>query len=258
MAGIPLLTPAIVLGSLRYSETSRIARLATRDYGVLSAIAKGALRPKSRFGAAVRLLSEGQAHLIPSRSSDLHTLAAFDLVATHSGLANNLERFGAASALAEIAARFVPQMANAALYDQLRDAIKLIELAPVDAIAVVALRAMWRMIVELGLGPIMTQCARDGAELPAGVVTLSLGDGGLLCARCARGRSARPLAPRDRADLVALLDPAGDLPLLQGPQAAAHRRLLVRWVREHLGDGAMPALEAWGLGAGSRELGAGS
>ena len=246
MAGAPLLTPAIVLGSLRYSETSRIARLATREYGVVSAIAKGALRPKSRFGASLQLLSEGMAHLIPSRSGDLHTLAAFDLVASHAGLAGNLERFGAGSALAEVVSRFVPQMANAAVYDRLRSDITLIELAPADAIGVVALRAMWRMIAELGLDPTTSQCARDGAALPEGAVAMSLRDGGFLCDSCARQATSKRLRPEDRADLVALLDPGGELPLLDGRQAAAHRRLLVRWIREHLGDGPMPALEGWG------------
>jgi DNA repair protein RecO (recombination protein O) len=246
VAGTPLLTPAIVLGSLRYGETSRIARLATREYGVVSAIAKGALRPKSRFGASLQLLSEGHAHLLASRSSDLHTLVAFDLVATHAGLANNLERFGAASALAEVAARFVPPMANPGLYDQLRDDVALIELAPVAAIGVVALRAMWRLVVELGFGPTVSRCARDGGELPDGEVAFALRDGGFLCAACARLGATTRLAPVDRADLVALLGAQGDLPLLGAAQATAHRRLLVRWVREHLGDGAMPALEGWG------------
>src|SRR5256885_14988823 len=54
-------TPAVVLQTYRYSETSKVVRLATRDLGVHSAIAKGALRPKSRFGAALELLSEGVA-----------------------------------------------------------------------------------------------------------------------------------------------------------------------------------------------------
>lgn len=246
MAGTPLLTPAIILGSLRYGETSRIARLATREFGVVSAIAKGALRPKSRFGAALQLLSEGQAHLLPSRSSDLQTLVAFDLSATHAGLANNLERFGAASALAEVAARYVPPMANPYLYQQLRDDVSLIELAPEGAIAVVAVRAMWRLIDELGLGPTVAQCARDGLPLSGGTVVFSLRDGGFLCQSCGRSGGTTRLEAGDRADLVALLDPGGDLPVLSAAQAAAHRRLLVRWVREHLGDGAMPALEAWG------------
>src|SRR5439155_27271114 len=51
-------TPAIVRQTYRYSETSKVVRLATRDLGVQSAIAKGALRPKSRFGAGLELLSE--------------------------------------------------------------------------------------------------------------------------------------------------------------------------------------------------------
>lgn len=246
MAGTPLLTPALVLGTLRYGETSRIVRLATREHGVQSAIAKGALRPKSRFGAALQLLSEGQAHLLPSRSSDLNTLVAFDLAATHSGLALNLERFGAASALAEMAARFVPPVPNPALYDLLCLDVELIELAPPDAIGVVALRAMWRLITELGLGPTVSRCARDAAPLPVGAVALSLRDGGFLCAACARLGATTRLDGEDRADLVALLTPQGELPLLSERDAAAHRRLLLRWVREHLsGDGAMPALEQW-------------
>ena len=245
MAGTPLLTPAIVLGSLRYAESSRIVRLATRDYGVQSAIAKGALRPRSRFGAALHLLSEGHAHLLPSRSSDLHTLVAFDLVATHSGLARNLERFGAASALAEVATRFVPPVANVALYDQLRHDVELIELAPPDAIRVVALRAMWRLIIELGLGPTVSRCVRDAVSLPAGAVALSLREGGFLCAACAGLGATTRLGPQDRADLVALLGSHLELPLLTDRQAAAHRRLLVRWIWEHLGDTSMPALESW-------------
>ena len=53
-------TPALVLQTYRYSETSKVVRLATRDLGVQSAIAKGALRPKSRFGAGLEI---GRAHV---------------------------------------------------------------------------------------------------------------------------------------------------------------------------------------------------
>src|SRR5207244_13313072 len=73
-------TPAVVLRTYRYSETSKVVRLATRDLGVQSAIAKGALRPKSRFGAGLELLSEGTAQLYFRETRELHTLAAFDLV----------------------------------------------------------------------------------------------------------------------------------------------------------------------------------
>jgi DNA repair protein RecO (recombination protein O) len=245
VAGAPLLTPAIVLGSMRYGETSRIVRLLTRDVGLVSAIAKGALRPKSRFGAALQLLSEGQAHLIAARSGDLHTLAAFDLSATHGGLASDLRRFLAASALAEVAVRFIPPIPNPSLFEEVRGSVALIELAPTEAIEVVALRALWRVIVDLGLGPSLDHCARDGVPIPAGPASFSLGDGGFLCPPCARGTGATQMSPEDRAALRALVTEGEELPVLDPPHAAAHRRLVARWVGQHLAEGVLPAMDAW-------------
>ena len=248
MAGAALLTPAIVLGAVRYGDTSRIVRLATREHGVLSAIAKGALRPKSRFGAALQLLSEGHAHLIPSRNSELYILAAFDLTELHTGLANDLSRFAAASALAETATRFIPPTPLPQLYDGLRADIALLEQVPADAIEVVTLRALWHLIGELGLAPSLTACARDGAVIPPGESAFSVSDGGLLCRRCAGGGSTIQLGADDRDSLGSLVVPGRDLPILDGRHAAAHRRLFVRWVRHHLTDTPLPALEAWQRG----------
>ncbi len=245
MAGSPLITPTLIIGSLRYGETSRIVRLATRDHGVVSAIAKGALRPRSRFGASLQLMSEGHAHLVPARSSDLHTLVAFDLVALHEGLAANLERFATASALAELATRFVPQAPNPELFDQLHESISLLELAPPEATAVVGLRALWRLIVELGVAPVMAECARDANVLPEGAVAFSFRDGGFLCTRCSAGGVSTRLGATDRKALLSLVEPGHPLPVLDRLQVAAHRRLLVRWVQCHLGDTLMPALEFW-------------
>ena len=47
----PLKTEAIVLRSIRYGEADRILHLYTPGHGRLSAIAKGARRARSRFGA---------------------------------------------------------------------------------------------------------------------------------------------------------------------------------------------------------------
>ncbi|MGH7584507.1 MAG: DNA repair protein RecO [Gemmatimonadales bacterium] len=245
MPGAPVLTPAIVLRTLRYGETSRVVRLATADQGVLSAIAKGALRPRSRFGGTLQLLSEGQAHLHLSRSSDLHLLVAFDLVSPHTTLGADLERFAAATALAELAARFVPSAPNPELYTVLRDDLALIEAVPREGVVVVSLRALWRLMTQLGIGPTLESCARDGAPLPPGGASLSLRDGGFLCSGCARGAMATRLTARDREDLVALVTEGAPVPILDEKQERAHRRLLLRWVREHLAETSLPAMEAW-------------
>src|ERR1051326_3439556 len=101
-------TPAVVLRTYRYSETSKIVRLATRDLGIQSAIAKGALRPKSRFGAGLELLSEGMAQLYFRETRELHTLAAFDLVNLRRQLAADVGRFAGAAALAEVMLKMAP------------------------------------------------------------------------------------------------------------------------------------------------------
>lgn len=241
------LTPALVLGAIRYGETSRIVRLLTRTGGVRSAIAKGATRPRSPFGAALQFLSEGTAHLLPTRG-DLHTLTAFDLANLHAGLGRDLERFRTASALAEVVLRFVPPQGNPPLYDQVLDALALIELAPTDALPVVGLRALWQLVGEFGLTPVTDHCARDGAPLPGGEAGFSFRDGGLLCAACARGGVATRLGPSDRVALDELLRVGADLPVLDARHAMAHRRLLVRWIQTHLGDSRLPALDAWQRG----------
>src|SRR5205823_8365054 len=95
-------TPAVVLQTYRYSETSKVVRLATRDLGVQSAIAKGALRPKSRFGGGLELLSEGVAQLYFRETRELHPLGAVDLVNLRRDRAGYAGRLAAAGALCEV------------------------------------------------------------------------------------------------------------------------------------------------------------
>src|SRR2546429_8264214 len=113
-------TPAVVLQTYRYSETSKVVRLATRDLGVHSAIAKGALRPKSRFGAGLELLSEGVAPLYYREARELHTLGAFDLVNLRRDLADDVGRFAGAAAPAEAMLKMAAPAPLPAAYDTLK------------------------------------------------------------------------------------------------------------------------------------------
>jgi DNA repair protein RecO (recombination protein O) len=240
-------TPAIVLSALRYSETSKIVRLATRSLGVQSAIAKGALRPKSRFGAALQLLSEGQAHLLVKEHRELHVLAAFDLGRLHVGLAHDLERYAIASALAEVMLRFAPPEGHPESFDLLSGALAELEAAPSDRVEALGYRVLWHLVSTLGFAPSVLTCVRDGTLVPAeGPLPFNTREGGALCPACAAQYGATQLPEDARADLLALLDPDAELPALDPLHATAHRRLLARYVRYHLGEGApLPALDFW-------------
>ena len=241
------LTPAIVLSTLRYSETSKIVRLATRDLGVQSAIARGALRPKSRFGAALQVLSEGQAQLYLKEHRELHTLAAFDLIRVPVGIAADLERYAVASALAEVMLRFAPADPHPASFDLLRDALTALEAAPAGEVRATGLRAVWQLVGSLGFAPSLDDCVHCGAAVPgAGDVAFSTKDGGVMCERCAVPDPGVRLPERARRDLAILVEPAHPLPQLDEPHFLAHQRLLARYIRYHLGEGAeLPALDFW-------------
>ncbi len=236
-----------MLGAVRYGETSKVVRLATRALGVQSVIAKGALRPRSRFGAALQLLSEGQAQFRYSDRRDLHLLTAFDVTRLHVGLTDDYARFTAATALAEVMMRFAPPEPHEESYLLLQGSLGLLEQAPASEVDAVALRMLWRLIAVLGFGPSLDRCARDGeAVAPSGQLPFSTRDGGALCPRCAGSHGATRLPPEARDALVTLLDPQAGVPELDRRNRAAHRRLLARYIRYHLGEGAeLPALELW-------------
>ena len=74
-----VVTDAVVLHAFDYLESSRVLRLATREHGVQSVLAKGARRSQKRFGGAVDLFAEGQAQYYAKAGRDLHTLASMDI-----------------------------------------------------------------------------------------------------------------------------------------------------------------------------------
>jgi len=245
-------TPALVLQTYRYSETSKVVRLATRDLGVQSAIAKGALRPRSRFGAGLELLSEGVAQLYFRETRELHTLGAFDLVTLRRELAADVSRFAAAAALAAVMLKMAPPAPLPAAYDTLTAALDALATAPQDRVDPTALRALWLLLGVLGFEPSLATCVRDGTAVePEGAapVAFSVAEGGVLCQRCVPPDPAQPptqLPAQAYRDLVALNDPGAALPALDAPHAAAHRRLVARFVRHHLDEaGSLSALDFW-------------
>ena len=239
-------TPAVVLSTLRYGETSKIVRLATREHGVQSAIAKGADRPKSRFGASLQPFSSGVAHLIVKDTRELQLLTAFDVTRVRIDLAADLDRFAAAAVLAEVMLRFAPADPHPPSFDLLEDALRLLEVTPPAAADAIGLRILWRMVSVLGFAPSLDACARDGAPVdPHGPLAFSARDGGAVCRACA-DVAATTLPADARAGLVALLDAGAELPSLDDRHATAHRRLFSRYVHLHLGEGKpLPALDFW-------------
>jgi len=243
----PVSTAALVLHAFPYGETSKIVRLLTREHGMLSAMAKGARQPKSRFGARLQVMSEGVAQLYLKSNRDLHTLADFDVTEQHAGLSRDVARYAAAAALCEVIMRFSPGEPHPEVFEIAVAGLTHLESLPSDRVGLAALALLWSAVAALGFAPRVDACARDGQGLPEGAAAFSVAEGGFLCARCAASAAKTLLQRGDREVLERLIaGDVADLAPLPPRHTTAHRRLLVRFVERHVAEGReLKALELW-------------
>lgn len=237
-------TDALVLHLFDYRETSRIVRLVTREAGVVSAVARGARRPRNKYGAALDLFASGVAQLAMHASRDLHGLNAFEAGRSRAELAQSLDRFAAASVIAELCLRFGRESETGSLYDTASSSLDAIAAVEPEEATVTGLFSAWQLVAEFGFAPAVAQCASCHAEL-AGDVTFNHRAGGALCDRCARqARGGRRLPNDARQVLCGWL--AGDAVSIDGSAVRSHVRLLREFLEEHLGDGRpLKAFVAW-------------
>ena len=229
-------TDAIVLHVVPYLESSRILRLATREAGVLSVVARGARSSKKRFGSGVDLFAEGQAQIQVKPGRDLHALTAFDVTRSRVGLAVDLGRFTAASALVECVMRVVHDEAAPRVYLGVAAGLDTIAEAAEGDTEALTLGVFWRLVSEVGFMPSLDRCAECQAEIPVDAdARFSHVSGGVLCPLCAKmAPASRRLPAAARAVITAWI--RGDQPNVEPADCRAHQRLLREFLTQHLPD----------------------
>ena len=221
---------AVVLQTYRYSDTSKVLRLMTREHGPRSVIAKGALRPGSRFGGVLEPFAEGEATLYVREGRDLHTLSGFELVRERQALGADLVRFSGGSVMCELVMRLAPEHRDDRLFGTLVEGLDaLVEASPGD-VAAVALHRIWRVVSVLGFAPDLRRCLECDRQIPDGEgARFDHAAGGLRCHRCSpHGYSLNALGLRRLRRLslgglresVAREDGPGDRNLPAGERAA--------------------------------------
>jgi DNA repair protein RecO (recombination protein O) len=242
-----VVTEAIVLHAFDYLETSRIFRLATRELGVQSVVARGARRSRNRFGTALDLFVQGTAHFSTWRGRELHTLTSFDIDTTRPALATDFGRFTGAEAIAELVLRFGGDEPHPEVYDAVMTALDELATASDDESGERALAGAWRIVAALGFAPTLDSCATCDAEVPPDRnAAFSAAAGGVLCPRCAGlARGTRVVPPEARCALQSW-STEHRAELRDDATLRAHQRLLREFVQEHLSEGKpLRAFDVW-------------
>ncbi len=177
-----LKTEAIVLRSIRYGEADRILHLYTPEHGRLSAIAKGARRARSRFGARLEPFFHIGAMLHEGRS-ELLTVTGVDTIATHGGLRDHAVTLDAASRACDAVSRlFETSDPHPEVFVLLANELSLLERGAAHARTANGLAFRLKLLLAAGIVPQLGACAVCGeTEHLRG---FSGAAGGVVCSSC--------------------------------------------------------------------------
>lgn len=225
----------IVLKTHALGDTSRIAVIYSRDFGLVKLVAKGARRTPSRFGFALEPLSRATYHFYYKPDRDLHLLSQADTIAANGSRMSDLVRLAHAEAAIELIDRLVwGEEPHAELFDLLAGTLEAMTTAPATALPAMILAFELQVAGLLGYRPRLDACANCGGVLSAQRL-FSPARGGLLCDRCAAEGGAVRLSADALAGLSLLMSrpvlEAGDY--LEVKRAGELLRVVETFLRHH-------------------------
>ena len=189
---------AIVLKLVEFSETSVVATLFSRDFGKITALAKGARRPKGPFEAALDLLALVRVVFLHKSSDALDLLTEAKLERRFRAAARDLSRLYAGYYVAELLAELTDEDdPHPELFDE---ANRTLELLDGDSpVATALLRLELSALRLLGHLPSLDECVGCGTNVGRASspsendknvrrVPFGLVAGGVLCPKCRSGQ----------------------------------------------------------------------
>ena len=225
---------AVVIRTYPLGDTSRIAVLYSREFGLLRGVAKGARGPKSPFGAGLEPLSIVDVVLYRKDGRDLDLLSKVDVIVDWRWA--DLARVSHAQAVLEFVDRLVHEVEpDPRLYALVKHALAVLAVVPEDELPSITIAFQLHAAGLLGYAIECARCAGCG-EAPEG--RFAPGRGGAVCARCAEGE---PMVAVASSEALAALAWIGRTPAdaLEGaarplPRAGEMLRLVELHLKSHV------------------------
>ncbi len=223
----------IVLRSFRFAEADRILDLYTQESGLVSAIAKGIRRTKSRFGGRLEPLSCVEFMAYEGKSLD--TVTQVEVLHSFHRVRENLARLETAGSMAGAVRVFAGGgEADRRIFNLLYHALE--ELENRES-GFAALEAAFKLKLSMlaGFAPHLEDCIGCGASLGGnGHVHFGPEVGGVACPECkAEARDAFPLPPGAAENLLALTSRPLREAEMEGRLAESVRRVISSHIQAH-------------------------
>lgn len=176
----------LVIRGYRMSESSKVVVLYTHENGKLRLVAKGARRPKSKFGASLEPITLGHYVYYSRENRDLQTLSEGDIRHPFFGIKRSYRRVVFASVVCELLDHMTAdEDRNPLLYSAALDSLRWMEVIPEGSLELPLWYFQLKAAAALGYRPHLSGCVQCGIRITGCRVRFSPALGGTVCDRCA-------------------------------------------------------------------------
>ena len=220
-------TEALVIRVADFSETSRVVTLFTRDFGRISALAKGARRLKGAFEAALDLLATCQIVFLRKSSASLDLLTEASLISRFRPPGRNLPSLYGGYYVAELLSGLTEDYdPHPVLYAEATATLE--RLASADDVRLPLQRFELVTLREIGQMPVLDRCvACDRPVSESDEWAFWVSAGGLICSPCQKPEYRTPRIQAETAALLSQLsEPGSPLPDVPMYRLGEMRRVL--------------------------------
>lgn len=200
----------LVLRVTDFSETSRIVVLFTRDFGRLSALAKGGRRLRGPFENSLDLLAEVSVVFLKKTNTQLDLLTEAQLLHRFQPAPQDMSAYYAGYYVAELLLATTEDYdPHPALYEAARNTLA--ALSSADRVHLEVLRFELVLLREIGQLPDFETCAGCGKALTGqGLFGYWVSQSGLICPACQKEGYSQLLIHAGTAVMLRALSAEGD------------------------------------------------
>lgn len=175
-------TEGIIIGETNYSESSKILRILTKDYGLISIMSKGCRNLKSKLrGVSGKLVYANFQFYY--KESGISTLISADIVNTFRTILTDIDRISYASYLLDLTEQVYKQSGENEIYFILIEVLLKIN-EGYDYEALTSIYEL-KLLSFLGIRPNVDGCSICGNQ--KNIITISTNSGGYICQNCYHG-----------------------------------------------------------------------
>ena len=175
-------TEGIVLKSMEFKEADKIVIIYTKDYGKITAIAKGVRKTKSKFGSSLEILTYSIFLFYKGRNLDI--VSQTEILESFFSTSKEVIKFAFAVNCVEVVNRLTEEREiNIGLFNLLKEVLHYLKES--NDPKLLSLSFKWQTMSILGYRPSLNHCCRCNKSVEdQEEMYFNIKEGGLVCNNC--------------------------------------------------------------------------